>query len=161
MRAIIVILAAIAVVACQEPGSTTPVSRATVTVTTETSEVLPSPAAPDAAEVTIATPASCGGEKFLPVSEVDHPPTVMTSKPPEYPTLNSRVKVRGAVVLRVFVRASGEVCAVELVKGVASELDGSVLTAVRGWKFKPAVAAGEPTGCFFPMTVNVNLNGPN
>jgi TonB family protein len=161
MRTIIIILAAIALAACEKPKTTMPGPLATATATTETSGVLPSPPVPDATEATVATPGSCGGEQFLPVSGVDESPIVKASKPPEYPTLKNRINVRGAVVLRVYVRASGEVCAVELVKGVASELDESVLTAVRGWKFKPALAAGKPTGCFFPMTVNVNLNGPN
>jgi TonB family protein len=159
MRATAIIVFAIGLIACGEPGTPTRVPLGTATARTEEVGVLAPPAGAEAAEATVETPASCEGEQFLPVSRVDKPPAVETSAPPKYPALNNRAKVRGAVVLRVFVRAAGGVCAVELVKGVASDIDESVLLAVRDWKFKPAMAAGKPTGCFFSMTVNINLSG--
>jgi protein TonB len=108
-----------------------------------------------------APPSGCGNETFVPVSSVDEPPVVAKSQPPRYRESRNRTTVSGVVVILVYIRASGDVCAVTLVKGVAPEFDNPIRHAVAAWKFKPGKKAGRAVGCVFEMTVNLNLRRPN
>lgn len=75
----------------------------------------------------------------------DTPPVVVSSPPPAYPRAAMRRRESGEVLLRVHVGPDGVPYAVDLVRGSGSRyLDRAASDAVRRWRFRPAMRAGQP-----------------
>jgi TonB family protein len=59
--------------------------------------------------------------------------------------------------LQVFIRRSGSVCAVRIVRAGSSEFDGAIVKAVRQWQFAPAKEKGVAVDCVYEITVKINV----
>ena len=96
----------------------------------------PAPAAPAPPSASVSPPGAGVG---------DTPPVAVSSPPPAYPRAAMRRRESGEVLLRVHVGADGVPYAVDLVRGSGSRyLDRAASDAVRKWRFRPAMRAGQP-----------------
>jgi hypothetical protein len=100
--------------------------------------------------------AECGDEEFLRTSRVDAAPVVVQTRNPVHPSAITRAPRSRPVLVDVFVRASGEVCAVQVVKGIEPEADELVQSALLQWKWKPAMKGGHAVACVIEIPVNVD-----
>ena len=64
--------------------------------------------------------------------------------PPDYPPMAKQLKISGKVEVDVTIDADGNVENVKIISGNAM-LTGSVVSAVKKWKFTPFTAEGAPT----------------
>jgi protein TonB len=76
------------------------------------------------------------------------------SPPQSTPTMGSKVKVHGTVVLSAVVTSNGDVEQVKVIRSMSSELDKKAEQAVTGWKFHPARKNGLPV----PVLINIEIN---
>jgi protein TonB len=87
----------------------------------------------------------------------DTPPVVVSSPPPVYPRAALRRRESGDVLLRVHVGADGVPHAVDLVSGSGSRyLDRAASDAVRKWRFRPAMRAGQPVSGQVQVPISFN-----
>jgi protein TonB len=87
----------------------------------------------------------------------DTPPVVVSSPPPVYPRAALRRRESGDVLLRVHVGADGVPQAVDLVSGSGSRyLDRAASDAVRTWRFRPAMRAGQPVSGQVQVPISFN-----
>jgi periplasmic protein TonB len=90
-----------------------------------------------------ATPAPAAASTPAPLPEDDYRPAqLLTGKRPQYPAKAVRNRVAGTVVVRFEVDEEGKVKKARISRGI-EELNNAALDAVRAWKFKPAVKAGQ------------------
>ncbi len=75
---------------------------------------------------------------------------------PAYPELAKRARVQGRVVLIVIVDEEGNVADIRISSGHPL-LDEAAISAVRQWKYSPAVLNGEPVPVTATVTVIFNL----
>ncbi|MCD9006904.1 energy transducer TonB [Luteimonas sp. XNQY3] len=72
-------------------------------------------------------------------------PRPVSTQPPEYPRASMRRGERGDVLLRVKVGADGRVDGVDVVSSSQHRrLDRAAVSAVRRWRFEPAMRDGQP-----------------
>lgn len=64
--------------------------------------------------------------------------------PPDYPPMAKQLKIAGKVEVDVTIDTDGNVENVKIISGNAM-LTGSVVSAVKKWKFTPFTAEGAPT----------------
>lgn len=82
-------------------------------------------------------------------------PLAVDTPAPRYPTSALRRGESGEVLLRVEVDETGRAAAVEVVRSSNSRsLDRAAVTAVRRWRFQPALRDGQPV----PGTVQVPID---
>ncbi|MGN7725358.1 energy transducer TonB [Luteimonas sp. 22616] len=87
----------------------------------------------------------------------DTPPMVISSPPPVYPRAALRRRESGDVLLRVHVGADGVPHAVDLIRGSGSRyLDRAASDAVRKWRFRPAMRAGQPVSGQVQVPISFN-----
>lgn len=79
--------------------------------------------------------------------ETATPPVALSNAQPPYPDEARRQGVEATVVVKFVVTESGEVTNVTIVRGHPM-FDALVLSTVRGWRYKPAVADGRPISVF-------------
>jgi TonB family protein len=94
---------------------------------------------------------------LVPLYQVDEPPTPLDQPRPSYPMGARRLNQEGTVVLNVLVDENGTVTEVELIRGVAEELDGAAIRAVRGWTYKPARKDGVDVKVWKPEKIVFKL----
>ena len=70
------------------------------------------------------------------------PAQLLTGKRPVYPPKAVRNKISGTVVVRFEVDEDGKVKKARVSRGI-EDLNQAALDAVRAWKFRPAVKAGQ------------------
>jgi TonB family protein len=85
------------------------------------------------------------------------PPVLVELAKPSYPDLARRMRLQGDVVLRLRVDAAGKVTEVELVRGVASNIDKVAIEAARGARFRPASRDGKPVPSVYLLTMPFRL----
>jgi protein TonB len=91
------------------------------------------------------------------MATADTPPVVMSSPPPTYPRAALRRRESGDVLLRVHVGVDGVPYAVDLVRGSGSRyLDRAASDAVRKWRFRPAMRAGQPVSGQVQVPISFN-----
>jgi protein TonB len=81
--------------------------------------------------------------KYTPIYQVDSEPRVMSEVKIPYPDEARRAGIEGTVTLSITVDNEGRVVAAKIVKGQGYGLDEAALTAIRRFRFKPAVKNGE------------------
>lgn len=87
----------------------------------------------------------------------DTAPVAISSPPPVYPRAALRRRESGDVLLRVHVGANGVPQAVDLVRGSGSRyLDRAASDAVRKWRFRPAMRAGQPVSGQVQVPISFN-----
>lgn len=75
---------------------------------------------------------------------------------PVYPQLAQAARRGGIVILEAILDVKGNVESVRVLKGVPL-LDEAALTAVRQWRFTPALLNGQPVPVVMTVTVNFEL----
>lgn len=78
------------------------------------------------------------GESGAPYSRGMTMPVCVTCPYPLYTDEARKVKMQGAVTLRVLVGADGRAAQIHVARGVGYGLDERAVESVRGWKFAPA-----------------------
>ena len=77
--------------------------------------------------------------------DVDQPPRVIKRVDPAYPAEARKKGLEGVVTLKFIVTKEGKVIAPSILKSSPEGVfDEGTLTAIRKWRFKPAVKGGEP-----------------
>ncbi|NVI99640.1 TonB family protein [Myxococcus sp. AM009] len=82
--------------------------------------------------------------KYAPIYQVDSEPTVASEVKIPYPEEARRAGVEGTVTLSITIDHEGKVVAVKLLKGPGYGLNEAARDAIRRFRFKPAIKAGEP-----------------
>ncbi|UNK43883.1 TonB family protein [Luteimonas sp. S4-F44] len=112
----------------------------------------PAEDAPQGAPAMIAPPVASGPEPApaTPPPEttaqaVDSTPRPLSTPQPRYPRASLRRGESGDVMLRVQVGADGRVAGIDVIAGSGhTRLDRAAVSAVRRWRFEPAMRAGQP-----------------
>ena len=76
---------------------------------------------------------------------------------PNYPLLAREMKVQGSVILDAFISRDGSIQALKIVSGPAI-LATAAMEAVRQWRFKPYLQAGQPVETEARITVNFTIS---
>jgi TonB family protein len=119
---------------------------------------LPPPLPPQPNAVSIATAApGCPDVPFFKSGDHITPPRIVQRVGPELPFVFRFMHFSGSAVMEVFITASGDVCAVRIVRGIAPALDNAIITAVKQWRFSPAEQRGAHVACIFPLTVKLRV----
>lgn len=89
--------------------------------------------------------------------EVDQPPRILRSFPPQYPFLAKRDGIEGRVILRIVVNAAGEAEEAEVDKAEPPEVEetfaDAALKTVKRYKFKPAMKGGKAVNCIVKIPI--------
>ena len=85
------------------------------------------------------------------------PPKLVHKVEPQYTEDARDRKIAGTVVLTLEVDKEGNPDKVAVERGLDSGLDWMAVTAVRQWRFAPAVKDGEPIRVFAHIEVNFKL----
>jgi protein TonB len=90
-------------------------------------------------------------------AEYDVRPMPVKTPPPAYPEELRRDGVKGLVAVRVMIDESGNVTEASISKSSHAGFEQAALTAIRGWKFKPASKGGAPVASkvVVPLVFNV------
>jgi periplasmic protein TonB len=75
---------------------------------------------------------------------------------PVYPSIAQAARKEGVVILETVIDAHGTVQSVRVLRSVPL-LDDAAVTAVRQWRFTPALLNGEPVPVVMTVTVNFKL----
>jgi TonB family protein len=109
----------------------------------------PTPSTPPRAEPTAAptaAPTAVAETRVAPpetLGEPETPPRILRVVKPTYPQLALRARIRGIVLLRVFVSETGAPEQIEVLKGVGGGLTEAAISAIRRWTFEPARRNGQ------------------
>ena len=88
--------------------------------------------------------------------EITHP-VVIEKANPKYPEGARKEKVMGDVILETIITEEGLVDAVEVVESPDERLTAAAITAVKDWRFDPALCDGKPVGVYYVLTMRFNL----
>ncbi len=81
--------------------------------------------------------------KYTPIYQVDSEPRVMSEVKIPYPEEARRAGIEGTVTLSITIDNEGKVVAAKVLKGAGYGLDEAALTAIKRFRFKPAIKGGE------------------
>jgi metallo-beta-lactamase class B len=81
-------------------------------------------------------------------------PELISSVPVAYSEAARKARINGVVIVEAVVDEKGDVVRTRVLKGLPLGLDKAAETAVRAWKFKPAMAYGKPVKVYTTLTVN-------
>ena len=81
------------------------------------------------------------------------PATLISRTTPVYPQIARQMGTYGAVLMNVTISPEGSVSAVRVISG-ATQLRQAAISAVRQWRYKPALLNGQPT----ESTAEVQIN---
>ncbi len=113
----------------------------------------PAPAEPQSAEVAAARPAAGPLVPPRPVAGME------TNRAPAYPEMALRRHETGRVMLRVSVSAYGQPLEVDVAQSSGFPiLDSAALSAVRQWRFVPAMQAGTPVAAIAEVPVRFQID---
>ena len=102
--------------------------------------------------IRISPPPADDGERAS--AAADRPPTTLIARQPALPAELAASGIAGEVVLRVRVDAEGKLGDdITVVTSPDARLDAAAIEAVRGWRFRPALRAGEPVATDHEITV--------
>ena len=105
-------------------------------------------------------PAAVGGDDLPRFGEyvyVEELPEAVTKVAPDYPQSARAGGVDGQVMVQALVGRDGLVKDVKVVKSIP-ELDDAAVTAVRQWRFKPAMSKGAPVAVWVAVPVKFSLH---
>ena len=95
-----------------------------------------------------------------PAKAFDERPKKISDVKPVYPEEALKQRIQGSVQVKATTDEKGEVTAAEIVPGKSPQplLEEAALTAVRQWKFEPAIKDGKAVSVTFVVTINFKLN---
>ena len=96
---------------------------------------------------------------LLPLEEVDIQPRPIKIVEPKYPELAKQMGLEGTVVVNVLISEKGDVIRAEILRGIknGASLEQAALSAVRQWKFSPAVKNGVKVKVWKPIETRFRL----
>lgn len=101
-----------------------------------------------------------GRRRGFELSEVDAAPRLTRRFDPEYPYFARSRNLAGTVTVRFLVDEEGRVDELTVVRAEPEGLfEHSVLKAVRRWRFKPGMRAGQPAPTWMVLPVRFDLTG--
>lgn len=90
----------------------------------------------------------------------DTPARLLDNRPPTYPAHAARERLEGTTLLRVRITAEGTVAKLDLIATSGHPvLDAAAVSAVRTWRFQPAIQNGHPTATTVRLPVRFALDG--
>jgi protein TonB len=84
-------------------------------------------------------------------------PTVLYTVQPEYTEAAKQAKVGGNVLINLWVDEQGNPQHVRVTHGLGRGLDQAAITAVKQYKFKPAMENGQPVLVQLNLEVNFQI----
>lgn len=96
-------------------------------------------------------------DRIFNISEVDRKPLIVLRREAQYTDQARRAGVRGIIVVKAVLTASGKVTNVEIIKGLPHGLSESAVAATREMKFIPAVKDGKPVSQYIQMEYSFEL----
>jgi TonB family protein len=87
---------------------------------------------------------------------VEELPEALTRVPPVYPVEARRTGIEGTVMVQCLALSDGTVGDVRIVKSIPG-LDEAAAACVRQWRFKPAMAKGQPITVWVAVPVKFTL----
>jgi protein TonB len=97
-----------------------------------------------------------GGGPFRPGSGIE-PPKLLREVKADYTEEARKRNIRGEVVLEIVVRGDGNVGDVRVLQGLGGGLESRAITAVKQWKFAPALRHGQPVDVLVEVAVEFTL----
>lgn len=88
---------------------------------------------------------------------VEHLPEAITKVPPFYPDEARQARVEGTVIVQALVLKDGMVGDTRIAHSIPA-LDAAAVTAVRQWRFKPALTKGQPVAVWVAIPVKFALH---
>lgn len=95
--------------------------------------------------------------KFGEYVYVEELPEAIEKVPPSYPDAARNARIEGTVMLQALVMKDGTVGDTKVMKSVPG-LDAAAVAAVRQWRFKPALAKGQPVQVWVAVPVKFSLH---
>jgi protein TonB len=92
------------------------------------------------------------------VSELEKRPEVVSSVPPQYPAELRKLKVEGAVTLVFVLDETGRVDDLRVENSSRPEFEKPALDAVRRWKFRPGLKAGQAVRTYMKLPIRFRFN---
>jgi TonB family protein len=83
-----------------------------------------------------------------------YPPMVLTRVEPEYTDEARKARFQGTVVLEAILREDGSADDIRVIRSLGFGLDESAISAIKQWRFKPAMRGGKP----FPLLLKIEFN---
>jgi TonB family protein len=113
-------------------------------------DAAPYRAAAHAIRVSVFLPPGSSGqiEKIYEPEEVDERATITERSMPQYTEEARRKHTSGWVVLRVVLKASGEIGDIKVIRDLPDGLTQECIKAARATKFKPARKEGQPVSMY-------------
>jgi periplasmic protein TonB len=84
-------------------------------------------------------------------------PKPVSTPNPEYSDRARKKKINGTVIVAMIVTPEGKVRDVTVIKSLERSLDQQAITAVRTWKFEPAMKDGTPVAVHLKAEVSFRL----
>jgi protein TonB len=100
-----------------------------------------------------------GAEGAFSLAEIDQKPRAVYQVPPNYPAELRGKKVEGVVTIIFVVDAEGKVANPRVEKSTDRAFEDPAVTAVRRWKFEPAVRAGQRVACKMRVPIRFEPTG--
>jgi TonB family protein len=85
------------------------------------------------------------------------PPVLIYKAEPEYAEEARKAKLQGTVMLYVQISPGGKPTAMKVVKSLGLGLNQKALQAVKRWRFRPGMKAGQPVTVEATIEVNFKL----
>lgn len=85
-------------------------------------------------------------------------PVKIAGANPQYTGLARAFRVQGIVILEAIIDKEGNVRCLRALKRQPLGLTEAAMSAVQGWKFKPATLRGQPVKVYYTLTVNFGLD---
>jgi hypothetical protein len=112
------------------------------------------------------TPAQFSPNSFTPLAGVSPkagcmnptPPRLVQRLVPQYPDSAKRDYVQGTVAVDAWIGVDGIPKIGEVVGHARPDLEGSSITALKGWRYEPATCNGKPVEVETVLTVNYSLS---
>jgi protein TonB len=88
--------------------------------------------------------------------EITHP-VVIEKIQPKYPPEAREEKLMGTVVVETVITEEGLVDAIEVVTSDDPRFSEAAVSAIKQWRFEPALCDGTPAAVYYNLTVNFRL----
>jgi len=85
------------------------------------------------------------------------PPAVLSRIEPAYSEEARRARYQGSVILSAIVRKDGTIQILKVLRGLGLGLDENAIEALKLWRFRPGMRAGEPVDVALNIEVNFAL----
>lgn len=110
-------------------------------------------------EVVVSQVPSIKARDIVPIQDVDVPPQLIMGNPPAYPESVRRFRIAGTVVINMLISETGDVIDARTVRGIKDypAFERAAESAVRKWRFRPAIKDGVPVKVWKAQTFAFKL----